>query len=97
MYTNPATARELPVTTAIHLPSLLLALAIMLCGTVYPYIFTRSDGRVDHALATALFWSMSAGLVRGVGFVPRALQWRILFSGWSCCAGLVLAVWLRFS
>ena len=97
MYTNPATARELPVTTAIHLPSLLLALAIMLGGTVYPYIFTRSGGRVDHALATALFWSMSAGLVRGVGFVPRALRWRVLFSGWSCVAGLVLAAWLRFS
>ncbi len=97
MAANTAITRALPATTAIHLPSLLLALAIMLGGTVYPYIFTRSGGRVDHALATALFWSMSAGLVRGVGFVPRALWWRVLFSGWSCFAGLALAAWLRFS
>ncbi len=89
--------QQAPVANEVNLPSLLLALAIMLGGTVYPFIFTRSNGQVDHALATALFWSMSAGLVRGVGFVPHALWWRILFSGWSCFAGLILAAWLRLS
>jgi predicted membrane protein len=44
----------------------------------------------------ALFWAMSAGLVRGVGFVPRWFGWRWLFSGWACAAGLLLAAWLRW-
>lgn len=96
MRANSVAEHQPPVATAIHLPSLLLALAIMLVGTVYPFLFTRSDGRVDHALATALFWSMSTGMVRGVGYVPRALWWRIIFSGSSCVAGLTLAAWLRF-
>ena len=36
-----------------------------------------------------------SGLVRGVGFVPRAFVWKLLFSGWSCAAALLLAAGLR--
>jgi len=81
---------------AIHLPSLLVAVVIMLVGSVYPLLFAGPDGKADHDLATALFWAMSAGFVRGVGFVPRAWVWRLCFSGWSCAAALLLAGWLRF-
>lgn len=81
---------------AIHLPSLLVALAIMLVGSVYPLLFAGPDGKADHSLATALFWAMSAGFVRGVGFVPRAWGWRLCFSGGSCAAALLLAGGLRF-
>jgi predicted membrane protein len=90
----PATATATP--SSMHFPSLLVALAIMLGGTVYPLVLAGSDGRVDHGFVTALFWAMSAGLVRGVGFVPRALGWKLLFSGWSCLAALLLAAWLRW-
>ena len=83
-------------TARVHLPSLLVALAIMLVGSVYPLLFADAAGKADHGLAMALFWAMSAGLVRGVGFVPRWLLWRWLFSGWACCAGLLLAAWLRW-
>lgn len=79
----------------IHLPCLLVALAIMVGGSVYPLLFAAADGRADHGLASALFWAMSAGFVRGVGFVPRAQPWRLLFSGWACAAGLLLAAGLR--
>ncbi|WP_232834728.1 cyd operon YbgE family protein [Rhodoferax ferrireducens] len=81
---------------SIHLPSLMTALAIMLVGSIYPLLFARADGTADHGLAMALFWAMSAGFVRGVGFVPRARIWRLLFSGGSCLAGLTLAAWLRW-
>ncbi|MDO8449746.1 MAG: cyd operon YbgE family protein [Rhodoferax sp.] len=81
---------------SIHLPSLSVALAIMLVGSIYPLLFADVNGKADHGLAMALFWAMSAGLVRGVGFVPRARLWRLMFSGWSCSAGLVLAAWLRW-
>ncbi len=81
---------------AMHLPSLLAALLIMLVGSIYPLILVRADGSAAHGLAIALFWAMSAGFVRGVGFVPRARVWRLLFSGWSCCAALVLSAGLRW-
>jgi predicted membrane protein len=80
----------------VHLPSLAVALAIMVGGTLYPPLMADAAGRADHGLATALFWAMSAGFVRGVGFVPRATVWRWLFSGWACAAGLLLAGVLKF-
>lgn len=85
-----------PPPARVHLPSLLVALAIMLVGSIYPLLFANAAGKADHGLAMALFWAMSAGLVRGVGFVPRWWLWRGLFSGWACAAALALAAWLRW-
>jgi predicted membrane protein len=79
----------------VHLPSLAVALIIMVAGTLYPPLMADGAGRADHALAMALFWAMSAGFIRGVGFVPRWRVWRWLFSGWSCAAALSLAVVLK--
>ena len=84
-----------PKPPVVHLPSLVAALSIMLGGTIYPLVFARADGTPDYAFAMTIFWSMSAGLVRGVGFVPEALAWRIIFSGWSCVAALLLAICLH--
>ena len=89
-------ATPVAVHAAIHLPSLIAALSIMLGGSIYPFLMMRADGTANHALALALFWAMSAGMVRGVGFVPRAWVWRLLFSGWSCLAALLLAAGLRW-
>jgi predicted membrane protein len=81
---------------AIHLPCLLTAIVIMLAGSIYPLLFAGADGKASHGLAMAMFWAMSAGFVRGVGFVPRARLWRLLFSGSACLVGLVLAGALRW-
>lgn len=91
------TARPLPAAAAsrIQMPSLLAALLIMLVGTLYPPLMADAAGKADHSLAMALFWAMSAGFVRGVGFVPRLWVWRALFSGWSCAAALLLAAVLK--
>lgn len=88
---NPADASS----AGLHLPSLLVALAIMLVGTLYPPLMADATGHADHRLATALFWAMSAGFVRGVGFVPRHAVWRIIFSGWACACALAAAVILK--
>jgi predicted membrane protein len=80
----------------VHLPSLMVALVIMLVGSIYPLLFADAAGKADHGLAMALFWAMSAGLVRGVGFVPRRRVWRWLFSGSACALALVLAAWIRW-
>jgi len=73
-----------------HWPSLAVALAVMLVGTIYPPMFSDASRHVDHAFAVAMFCAMSVGFVRGVGFVPRAPIWRFLFSGWAC--GLFVAI-----
>jgi predicted membrane protein len=72
-------------------PSLAVALVIMVGGTLYPPVMADAAGKADHNLAMALFWAMSAGFVRGVGFVPRLWVWRAIFSGWACAAALLLA------
>jgi predicted membrane protein len=72
-----------------------VALAIMVGGTLYPPLLADAAGKADHGLALALFWAMSAGFVRGVGFVPRLWVWRSLFSGWGCVVALLLAGALR--
>ena len=48
-------------------------------------------------LATLLFWAMSAGLVRGVGFVPHWWLWRGLFSGWAVLLALAAAALQRWA
>jgi predicted membrane protein len=79
-----------------HPLSLGIALVIILGGSFYPFMFASSNGKADHGLASVIFWAMSAGLVHGVGFVPRFALWRWLFSGWACCLALSLAAWVRF-
>ena len=79
-----------------HGPSLFAGLAIMVGGTAYPLLMTRASGQADHGLAMLLFWAMSAGFVRGVGFVPRARAWRWLFSGTACALALLMAALLRW-
>jgi predicted membrane protein len=78
-------------------PSLLAALLIMLAGTLYPPLMADAAGKADHGLATLLFLAMSAGFIRGVGFVPRHRIWRWLFSGWTCALALLLAVLVKLS
>jgi cyd operon protein YbgE len=80
-----------PSPQSLHWPSLATGLLLMLASTAYPLVFARADGRADHGLALLLFWAMSAGFVRGVGFIPRHWVWRLLFSGWACLAALALA------
>lgn len=80
-----------PAPTCLHWPSLLTGVAVMLAGTAYPLVFARADGHADHGLALLLFWAMSAGFIRGVGFIPTYRTWRWLFSGWACLAAVVLA------
>lgn len=83
-------------TSRIHVLSLVVAVAIMLSCSVYPPLIAAADGNADPALAGALFAAMSVAFVNGVGFVPRLLIWRWLFSGWTCLAALALAGWIRF-
>lgn len=94
--TNPDVLPSAEVSGAqLHLPSLLLAVVLMLVGSVVPVWFSGSDGQPMHGFLMAYLWSMSAGFVRGVGYRPSASIWRWTFSGWACLAALVLALVAR--
>lgn len=96
MTTKPETSVE-PTQTPVHWPCLLVGVGLMLVGSVYPIVFANAAGHADHGIATLLFWAMSAGLVRGIGFIPRHVVWRVLFSSWACAIGLLGAAVLRFA
>lgn len=70
---------------------LLIALTLMLLLTVLPGLATNRDGQADHPAALLIFWAMSAGFVRGVGFIPRHAVPRLLLSGLACGFALLLA------
>lgn len=71
---------------------LLAAIAITLAVTIYPPMLTGSDGHADHTAAMLAMWSMSAGFVRGTGFLPRNRVLRLALSGWACLFALGLTV-----
>ena len=75
----------------IRLLPLLTAITIMLGITAWPHALSSPAGGADHWAASALFWSMSAGFVSGVGFRPHFWLWRAGFSGLACLAGIALA------
>lgn len=70
---------------------LAVAILIMIGVTVWPGALAAADGRADHWAAMALFWSMSAGFIAGVGFRPALRLWRWLFSPAACVVGIGLA------
>jgi predicted membrane protein len=88
--------QRVEVNNPMHLPSLFLAVLIMVVGTVYPPLMTNHLGQADHGIAFALLYAMAAGFVRGVGFVPVALVWRTMFSFSASLLAFGLAIFLIF-
>ena len=84
-----------PQPASMHVLSLAAGLLIMVSGTLYPPLMADASGKADHGMAMALFWAMSAGFVRGVGFIPQRWILRVLFSGWSCAGAMALALVLK--
>jgi predicted membrane protein len=72
-----------------QLPALATGLLLMVAVTAYPRFVVDSTGRANHLLAMAVFWAMTAGFVRGVGFIPRTAWIRWVLSGRACCVALV--------
>ncbi|MBP8215940.1 MAG: cyd operon YbgE family protein [Propionivibrio sp.] len=90
----PDKAAETASESGVSLLPLIIAIALTLLLTIYPPILTTSAGKADHAAATLALWSMSAGFIRGVGFVPRNRLLRVLFSTTACLVCLALAATL---
>jgi len=73
-------------------PPLLVAILLIVVLTVYPPVLADASGAADHLAALFLLWSMSAGLVSGVGFVPLAWLPRVTLSTTACFVTLILAL-----
>lgn len=70
---------------------LLTAIALTLGVTADPRLLTSADGHVDHVATLLAVWAMSAGFVRGTGFIPRHRALRLALSGPACLLALLLA------
>jgi predicted membrane protein len=74
-------------------PALFIGIAVTVVMTVYPFAASRANGAPDMLAASLLFWAMSAGFVRGLGFVPHILVLRILLSLPASLIALAAAIW----
>lgn len=88
---NPDKPAETASEPGVSLLPLIIAIALTLLLTIYPPILTTPAGKADHTAATLALWAMSAGFVRGVGFVPHHRVLRVLFSTAACLVCLALA------
>ncbi|SDG48129.1 cyd operon protein YbgE [Pseudomonas benzenivorans] len=59
--------------------SLLLAVPLSLVLLVHPAAMLDAEGRYSHGLLMLAMWGVAAGFVHGVGFVPRAWLWQLVF------------------
>jgi predicted membrane protein len=71
---------------------LLIGIFLTLLLTIYPLILTKITGKADHNAAYFALWSMSAGFIRGVGFIPKNKILRLLFSTSTCIITLIIAI-----
>ncbi len=75
---------------ASRLMSLLLALVVS--GLIFTY--PKALGHANHGLLMLVMLGVSAGFVHGVGFVPRHLLWRLVFSPWTAWTAMGVGLWL---
>lgn len=73
---------------------LLLAITLTLALTVSPRLLANADGSANHGAAVSAMLAISAGFVRGVGFIPLHPVPRWLLSTPACLAGIAIALML---
>lgn len=87
-----AADRGLPPSPGLGPFPLAIALGLSAWTMVWPGWLSHPDGTADHGAALLVAWTLCAGFVRGLGFIPRQPIIRYLLSGGACALafGLVL-------
>jgi predicted membrane protein len=83
---------ENPVRAQVSWIPLICAVGIMIALSIYPGFLVKPTGDVDRISAYLFFWSMTAGFIRGVGFIPKTLLLAIIFSGPACLITFTVSV-----
>jgi len=86
----PASEQPAEARAQIALLPLLLAIAICIGISILPQLLVQ-HGIANHGAASLLFWAMSAGFIRGVGFIPQQRVLRAVFSTYACLFGIIAA------
>jgi len=78
---------SVPYPAGLALRLLSITAALLLSGIVlfYPRLIAEQSHEVSHGALSLLMWGVAAGFVHGIGFVPRATLWRLVFhpfTGW---------------
>jgi predicted membrane protein len=66
----------------------------MLVITAWPHVFGSTPDTMNHTAAMVLMLGMSCGFVYGIGFTPKLLIWRWVFSGWSAIGLMLLGIFM---
>lgn len=77
--------------------SLLGALSLTTLMTIFPNAVATSINDINHSLLTTMMLGIAAGLVHGVGFVPKLTFFKILFGpvlGWLLMGYGIYMTWL---
>ena len=69
-----------------------LASALTMSGLIFAN--PRAFAQAGHGWLALVMLGVCAGFVHGVGFMPYARAWRILFSPWLAWAIMGLGLWL---
>jgi predicted membrane protein len=72
----------------------LFSLTFALCLSGWIFADPRAFAHAGHGLLSLAMLGVCAGFVHGVGFVPIARLWRIVFSPWLSWALMGLGLWL---
>ncbi len=72
-----------------------LALALGLSG--WMFADPRAFAQAGHGMLMLAMLGVCAGFVHGVGFVPLARAWRIVFSPWVAWALMGLGLWVMLT
>lgn len=77
------------------IPLFLWGVLLMFGLSFLPFVLQKTGTALaDHTLAGLVFWSMSAALVRGFGYIPVHRLPRWLLGGWaSAITALLAALW----
>ncbi|SUO94969.1 cyd operon YbgE family protein [Suttonella ornithocola] len=70
---------------------------LMISLSIMPMLIVpEKNPHVSHRIAMFLFWSMSAALVRGFGYIPTHRIPRYLLGGWATVITALIAIilWL---
>lgn len=86
-YPNPGWSRLISLGMAIALSTLIFT---------YPQTVGSPESGLNRSLLIFLMWGIAIGFIHGVGFIPRMIAWRVVFSpfiGWPLMLyGIVLTL-----